>query len=82
MNEQTRLTLIIDANYTGVKNTTSKFFSFKGVRYGDAPTGNNRWRAPISPPSKNYGEVDAKNVRKLLNLVIIYIMLITHLVPC
>lgn len=51
-----------DGTFIGTSNTTSGILSFKGVRYADAPTGDNRFRAPISPPTTQLGTVDASNV--------------------
>ncbi|KAI4528534.1 alpha/beta-hydrolase [Schizophyllum commune Loenen D] len=45
--------------FTGEQNDGTKTISFRGIRYADAPVGNLRWRAPVSPPSKNLGNVDA-----------------------
>lgn len=36
---------------------------FRGVRYADAPVGDLRWRAPVSPPSGSLGSVNATDVR-------------------
>lgn len=49
------------ANYTGVK--TDVYYAFRGVRYANNPTGNLRWRAPISPPTVKLGNVDASKFR-------------------
>ncbi|KAH9480174.1 Lipase 1 [Psilocybe cubensis] len=45
--------------FKGKQNTTNGIISFRGVKFADAPTKNLRWAAPISPPSKNLGTVDA-----------------------
>ncbi|KAG7087158.1 hypothetical protein E1B28_013138 [Marasmius oreades] len=45
--------------FIGVKDTTTNITSYRGVRYADAPTGGLRWRAAVSPPSKNLGTVNA-----------------------
>ena len=52
-----------DGKFTGQQNSGSGVISFRGIRYADAPVGNLRWRAPVSPPSKNLGNVDATSVR-------------------
>ncbi|EIM84192.1 alpha/beta-hydrolase [Stereum hirsutum FP-91666 SS1] len=55
-------TITLDyGTFIGTSNTTSGILSFKGVRYADAPTGDNRFRAPISPPTTQLGTVDASN---------------------
>ncbi|KAL0945392.1 hypothetical protein HGRIS_000886 [Hohenbuehelia grisea] len=44
--------LVVDlgyAKYQGFFNETSKVTNFLGVRYAQEPTGNLRWRAPITP---------------------------------
>ena len=48
-----------DGSFTGF-HETSGIIHFLGVRYADAPIGNLRWRAPVSPPSTHLGNVDAK----------------------
>ncbi|KAF8895158.1 Alpha/Beta hydrolase protein [Infundibulicybe gibba] len=48
-----------DGTFTGQENTTSGIISFRGVRFADAPVGDLRWRAPVSPPSVHLGDVDA-----------------------
>ncbi|RDB24352.1 hypothetical protein Hypma_008425 [Hypsizygus marmoreus] len=45
--------------FAGFKNVTSGITRFLGIRYADAPTGNLRWRSPVSPPSQHLGAVDA-----------------------
>ena len=52
-----------DGKFTGQQNSGTGVISFRGIRYADAPVGNLRWRAPVSPPSKNLGNVDATSVR-------------------
>ena len=49
-----------DGSFTGFLNDTSGIIHFHGVRFADAPIGNLRWRAPVSPPSTHLGNVDAK----------------------
>ncbi|KAF5315421.1 hypothetical protein D9619_007425 [Psilocybe cf. subviscida] len=45
--------------FNGVEDDSTKIISFRGVRFADAPVGNLRWRAPVSPPSKHLGTVNA-----------------------
>ncbi|KAK7461048.1 hypothetical protein VKT23_008977 [Stygiomarasmius scandens] len=45
--------------FEGVDDSTTGITSFLGIRYADAPTGDNRWRAAVSPPSEDLGTVDA-----------------------
>ncbi|KAJ7124488.1 alpha/beta-hydrolase [Mycena epipterygia] len=45
--------------FTGLTNTTTGIIYFEGIRYADPPTGELRWRAPVSPPSKHLGNVSA-----------------------
>lgn len=52
-----------DGSFTGFQNESSGIIRFLGVRFADAPIGNLRWRAPISPPSTHLGNVDARQVR-------------------
>ncbi|EMD37097.1 hypothetical protein CERSUDRAFT_155581 [Gelatoporia subvermispora B] len=40
-------------------NSTTGTTSFLGIRYADAPVGDLRWRAPVSPPTSHLGDVDA-----------------------
>ena len=53
-----------DGSFTGFKNETSGIIHFLGVRFADAPVGNLRWRAPVSPPSTHLGNVNAKKKAK------------------
>ncbi|KAF7354617.1 Carboxylic ester hydrolase [Mycena sanguinolenta] len=46
-------------NFTGLTNTTNGIIYFLGIRYADPPTGDLRWRAPVSPPSTYLGDVNA-----------------------
>ncbi|KAJ7078981.1 Alpha/Beta hydrolase protein [Mycena epipterygia] len=52
--------------FTGLANTSTGIVSYRGVRFADAPVGNLRWRAPVSPPSKHLGHVDASQAPYLL----------------
>ncbi|KAJ3575771.1 hypothetical protein NP233_g877 [Leucocoprinus birnbaumii] len=45
--------------FNGRENQDSGIISFLGVRFADAPTGNLRWKAPVTPPSTHLGTVDA-----------------------
>ncbi|KAJ6579635.1 alpha/beta-hydrolase [Mycena vulgaris] len=45
--------------FTGLTNTTNGIIYFRGIRYADPPVGELRWRAPVSPPSKHLGNVNA-----------------------
>ncbi|KAJ6536952.1 Alpha/Beta hydrolase protein [Mycena capillaripes] len=45
--------------FTGLTNTSSGIVYYRGVRFADAPVGDLRWRAPVSPPSEHLGHVDA-----------------------
>ncbi|KAL1748850.1 Alpha/Beta hydrolase protein [Schizophyllum fasciatum] len=45
--------------FTGELNDSTGVINFKGIRYADAPLGDLRWRAPVSPPSQNLGDVNA-----------------------
>ncbi|KAF9474048.1 alpha/beta-hydrolase [Pholiota conissans] len=45
--------------FNGFTNALTDITYFRGVRYADAPIGNLRWRAPVSPPTKHLGEVNA-----------------------
>lgn len=51
-----------DGTFTGLTNPSTNVTSYRGVRYADAPIGNLRWRAPITPPSTKLGTVDATKV--------------------
>ncbi|OCH92761.1 alpha/beta-hydrolase [Obba rivulosa] len=46
-------------SFTGTFNATTGITSFLGVRYADAPVGDLRWRAPVSPPTSHVGSVNA-----------------------
>ncbi|KAJ7235162.1 Alpha/Beta hydrolase protein [Mycena haematopus] len=50
---------IPDGTFTGQTNTTTGLVYFRGIRYADAPTGQLRWKAPVSPPSTHLGKVKA-----------------------
>ncbi|KAJ6500916.1 alpha/beta-hydrolase [Mycena sanguinolenta] len=45
--------------FTGQTNSSTGLIYFRGLRYADAPTGKLRWMAPVSPPSKHLGKVNA-----------------------
>ncbi|KAL1748851.1 Alpha/Beta hydrolase protein [Schizophyllum fasciatum] len=45
--------------FTGERDDGTGVINFRGIRYADAPVGDLRWRAPVSPPSHNLGNVDA-----------------------
>ncbi|KAF8076133.1 Alpha/Beta hydrolase protein [Lyophyllum atratum] len=45
--------------FTGLRDDTAGIISYRGIRYADAPIGDLRWRAPVSPPSTHLGNVDA-----------------------
>ncbi|KAK0194391.1 alpha/beta-hydrolase, partial [Armillaria mellea] len=45
--------------FNGAINETSGIVSYLGVRFADAPIGDLRWRAPVSPPTTHLGEVNA-----------------------
>ncbi|KAF8802083.1 alpha/beta-hydrolase [Phlegmacium glaucopus] len=47
-------------SFTGFRNETTGITQFQGIRFADAPIGDLRWRAPVSPPSTHLGDVDAK----------------------
>ncbi|THV05682.1 alpha/beta-hydrolase [Dendrothele bispora CBS 962.96] len=51
--------MLVDGTFRGVDNSSIGITSFLGIRFADPPTGNNRWRAAVSPPSENLGTVDA-----------------------
>ncbi|CAA7269129.1 unnamed protein product [Cyclocybe aegerita] len=46
-------------SFTGLQNTGTGITYFRGVRYAEAPAGNLRWRAPVSPPDRHLGRVNA-----------------------
>ncbi|KAJ7342584.1 Alpha/Beta hydrolase protein [Mycena albidolilacea] len=48
--------------FTGVTNTTTGIIYFRGVRYADPPVGELRWRAAVSPPTTQLGNVIATDV--------------------
>ncbi|THV05686.1 alpha/beta-hydrolase [Dendrothele bispora CBS 962.96] len=50
--------------FVGVQDDASGYVSWKGIRFADAPVGELRWRAPISPPSQNVGTVNADTFPK------------------
>ncbi|KAK0484751.1 alpha/beta-hydrolase [Armillaria novae-zelandiae] len=53
-------TVVLDyGTFNGATNETSGIVSYLGVRFADAPIGNLRWRAPVSPPTIHLGEVNA-----------------------
>ncbi|KAJ7166076.1 alpha/beta-hydrolase [Mycena filopes] len=47
--------------YTGLVDTTAEIVYFRGVRYAEPPVGNLRFRAPVSPPTTQLGNVSAAN---------------------
>ncbi|KNZ81847.1 Lipase 1 [Termitomyces sp. J132] len=53
----------IDGTFVGARDDSAGIISFKGIQYADAPIGDLRWRAPVSPPSSNLGTVDASQFR-------------------
>jgi len=52
----------LDGRFYGTRNDTTGIIYFRGIRFADAPIGNLRWRKPVSPPSKNLGDVNATDV--------------------
>lgn len=57
---QLNATVALDyGTFFGAVNETSGIVSYLGVRFADAPIGDLRWRAPVSPPTTHLGEVDA-----------------------
>lgn len=46
-------------SFTGLTNTTNGIIYFRGIRFADPPVGDLRWRAPVSPPTKKLGKVNA-----------------------
>ncbi|KAF8150598.1 alpha/beta-hydrolase [Crassisporium funariophilum] len=45
--------------FDGLRNDSTGIIYFRGVRFADAPVGDLRWRAPVVPPTKDLGKVDA-----------------------
>ncbi|KAJ7151907.1 Alpha/Beta hydrolase protein [Mycena crocata] len=45
--------------FTGFTNAANGLVYFRGIRYADPPVGQLRWRAPVSPPSTQLGNVNA-----------------------
>lgn len=45
--------------FHGHEDEGSGIISFLGVRYADAPVGDLRWKAPVTPPSTQLNDVDA-----------------------
>jgi hypothetical protein len=54
-----------DGTFTGLTDTTNQIIYFRGVRYADPPVGALRFRAPVSPPTTQLGNVNATNVSYL-----------------
>ncbi|KAJ7916275.1 alpha/beta-hydrolase [Mycena leptocephala] len=50
-----------DGTFTGLTDTTNQIIYFRGVRYADPPVGALRFRAPVSPPTTQLGNVNATN---------------------
>jgi hypothetical protein len=53
-----------DGTFTGLTNTTTGIIYFRGVRYADPPVGELRWRAAVSPPTTQLGNVTATDVSR------------------
>nr|GAT49217.1 predicted protein [Mycena chlorophos] len=45
--------------FRGSVDNATGIISFRGIRFADPPVGSLRWKAPVSPPSKHLGTVDA-----------------------
>ncbi|KAF8186132.1 alpha/beta-hydrolase [Mycena galopus ATCC 62051] len=45
--------------FTGLTDTTTGIVYFRGIRYADPPVGALRWRAAVSPPTTQLGNVTA-----------------------
>ncbi|KAF8173893.1 alpha/beta-hydrolase [Mycena galopus ATCC 62051] len=48
-----------DGTFTGLTDTTTGIVYFRGIRYADPPVGTLRWRAAVSPPTTQLGNVTA-----------------------
>jgi hypothetical protein len=53
----------VDGTFHGDLHNDAGHISFLGVRYADAPVGILRWKAPVSPPTTQLGDVNASSVR-------------------
>jgi len=60
-------TIMPDGTFVGVSG--SGMLSWKGIRFAEAPVGDLRWKAPVSPPKKNLGTVQANKVGKWLSQI-------------
>ncbi|KAG6812960.1 hypothetical protein H0H92_015079 [Tricholoma furcatifolium] len=55
-----RTTVTLDyGTFNGVRDDSTGIIAFKGIRFADAPIGDLRWKAPVSPPTEHLGIVDA-----------------------
>ncbi|KAJ7599071.1 alpha/beta-hydrolase [Mycena floridula] len=54
---------LVDGSFNGLQDDVTGIVSFRGVRYANNPTGNLRWREPVSPPTVQLGSVDATQFR-------------------
>jgi carboxylesterase type B len=57
--------MMIDGTFHGLEDQNTGIIYFRGIRFADAPVGNLRWRAPVSPPSTQLGDVNATAVQYL-----------------
>ncbi|KAJ7591659.1 alpha/beta-hydrolase [Mycena floridula] len=46
-------------SFNGLHDNVTGIVSFRGVRYANNPTGQLRWKEPVSPPTGHLGSVDA-----------------------
>ncbi|TFK39011.1 alpha/beta-hydrolase, partial [Crucibulum laeve] len=49
------------ATLTGLRNETSNIIYFRGIPFADPPIGELRWRAPVSPPTRQLGNIDTSS---------------------
>ncbi|KIM35872.1 hypothetical protein M413DRAFT_32110 [Hebeloma cylindrosporum] len=45
--------------FNGLRNESTGIIYFRGIRFADPPLGDLRWKAPVVPPTKHLGVVDA-----------------------
>ena len=62
MDQASDLVPVTDGTFNGLRNESTGIIYFRGIRFADPPLEDLRWKAPVVPPTKHLGVVDATQV--------------------